>query len=109
MSESLHLIEGIESPRFRVHTSNLLQEILTNTTASILKTPLQIFGRLLADVGERAAQLNDPQLNALMVLLTIYTIADPRSPDYDKDAVHKILAAGNFGRPPDESADSRNT
>lgn len=53
--------------------------------------PLNIFGKLLALVGERAIELNDPKLNALMCRLTIYTIADPESQDYDPETVRKIL------------------
>lgn len=69
--------------QWKVHTANLLQEILSNAGTSILAQPLKILGRLLAEVGERASQLNDPELNHLMCRLTIYSVADPKSPDYD--------------------------
>lgn len=76
----------------KVHTPNLLLEILNNSGTSILTQPLRILAAILAEVGERAAKLNDPQLNALMCRLTIYSIADPTSPDYDLDTVRKIIA-----------------
>jgi len=75
---------------WKVHTSNLLEEILTNKSATILHKPLAIFGRVLAEVGERAAELNDPILNELMCRLTIYEIADQTKSTYDKAAVAEV-------------------
>lgn len=78
---------------WRVHTPNLLQEIGSNSQLQGATKPLQILGTILYEVGERAAELNDPILNKLMVRLTIYSIADPYSPDYDKKLCDKILEA----------------
>ncbi len=69
--------------QWKVHTAKLLQEIATNSGQPILVKPLQIFGDILHAVGERAAQLNDPVLNALMCRLAIYEIGDPASPKFD--------------------------
>lgn len=77
-------------PDWKVHTPRLLEEVLKNKGASVLRAPVNIFGNLLAAVGERAIELNDPQLNALMCRLTIYTIADPESPDYAPDILEEI-------------------
>lgn len=80
---------------WRVNTPGLLREILdANPTASILEKPLNIFGKLLAAVGERAAELSDPKLNALMCRLAIYSISDPNSPDYNEEVVMRIIAEG---------------
>lgn len=76
---------------WKVHTPKLLNEILTNNGVGILYRPIQIFARILFDLGETAARINDPELNKLMVRLTIYSCADPESPDYDKKLVDKIL------------------
>lgn len=78
---------------WKCHTPNLLKEILNCTGAAghALKIPLQILGLLLAQVGERAAQINDPELNALMLRLAIYSAGDPESPDYDKNALKNEL------------------
>jgi hypothetical protein len=81
--------------QWRVHTPNLLKEVLANSSAGILEKPLNILGKLLAMVGERAAELNDPELNALMLRLTIYSAADPDSPDYDQDVVDEYLKQAN--------------
>lgn len=74
-----------------VHTPNLLNEIGCNTGASALKIPLNIFGKILYEVARRASELNDPELNQLMMRLTLYAIADPESPDYDRDIVNQVL------------------
>ena len=80
---------------WKVHTANLLTEIVQCSGQPILEKPVNILGKLLAAVGERAAELNDPKLNALMCRLTIYTIADPQSPDYDPDAVANVMRKAN--------------
>jgi hypothetical protein len=80
---------------WRVHTYRLLKEIADNSGQPILQKPMAIFGKLLADVGERAAELNDPRLNALMLRLTIYTAADPESPDYDPDLCAQVMREAN--------------
>ncbi|MCC6603082.1 MAG: hypothetical protein IT327_07725 [Anaerolineae bacterium] len=78
--------------QWRVHTQNLLKELVeSNEGMGILSKPVTIFGRLLAAVGERAAELNDEKLNALMIRLAIYSVADPGSPDYDPEIVHRYL------------------
>lgn len=85
------------SSQLKVHTPNLLKEIGNNQGAGALRIPLNVFGRLLFAVGERAAQLNDPELNALMCRLTIYDIADPHSPDFDLKRVKQILSKASIG------------
>lgn len=62
---------------WKVHTPQLLEEILTNKGTEILRTPLGIFGSLLHEVATRASELNDPTLNLLMLRLTLYDAADP--------------------------------
>ena len=76
---------------WKVHTPNLLKEILSNSQTEILKIPINIFGRLLFQVGERAKEINDLKLNRLMIRLTIYAQADPESKDYDPELCEKIL------------------
>ena len=77
---------------WRVHTPNLLKEIVeSNESMGILSKPVTIFGRLLAAVGERAAELGDDELNALMIRLTLYSVADPGSEDFDPEIIKKYL------------------
>jgi hypothetical protein len=77
--------------KWKVHTPNLLKETLTNPGTSALSTPFSIFGKLLAAVAERAIELKDPELDKLMLRLTLYSQADPESPDYDKELVTRLL------------------
>lgn len=81
--------------QWRVHTANLLKEILNNPGTGILSKPLNIFGRLLAEVGEEAARINDPKLNALMLRLSIYSMSCPESPDYDPKETDRIIKEAN--------------
>lgn len=76
---------------FRVHMPNLLNEILDNQTTGILTKPLQVTGRLLFQVAERARAINDGELNRLMLMLALYSASDPNSHDYDKDIFDKPL------------------
>ena len=79
---------------FRCHTPNLLKEIAGSMTESqAVLSPLRILGSLLYEVGERAAELNDAKLNALMCRLTIYEIADPESPVYNELLAREIMDA----------------
>lgn len=77
---------------WKVHTPNLLAEILEGSGVAIYERPLQLLARLLEQVGERAATLHDPHLNALMCQLTLYTIADPEQDDYDPTLVQTVMA-----------------
>ena len=81
--------------QWRVHTYGLLKEITDCSGMSIYHMPINILGKLLAAVGERAIELDDPKLNALMCRLTIYTAADPESPDYDPETVRAVMQAAN--------------
>lgn len=87
-----------ESKHWKVHTSRLLEEIAQCSGNAIYAVPLTIFGRLLAAVGERAAELHDPQLDDLMCRLTIYTVADPESADYDPLRLLEVRRAAQVER-----------
>ncbi len=76
---------------WRVHTPNLLTEVLNNPGTSILSKPINILGKLLAEVATRASELNDVELNKLMIQLTLYSVADPSSDDYDGATVKMYL------------------
>ena len=77
--------------QWKCHTPKLLDEVLNrNENMAIFSAPFSIFGKILAEVAERASELNDPQLNDLMCRLTLYEIADPYSSEYDPEALKKI-------------------
>lgn len=73
----------LQTVSWKVNTHGLLQEVLQNNETGILTIPLRIFAELLDAVARRAIVLNDHELNKLMCRLTLYSIADPTSPDYD--------------------------
>lgn len=80
---------------WKVNTPGLLNEILLNPQCGILKIPLSIFKNILAEVAERAIELNDPKLIALMCRLALYEQADPYSKDYaGHDAISEIIKEG---------------
>ena len=64
-----------------------------SSAASMLQMPLMIASRILAEVAIRAAELNDPKLNALMCRLALYEVADQHSKNYDEKTVADLLAA----------------
>jgi hypothetical protein len=86
------LVMAEKTLQWRVHTPQLLQEVLSNDQTAALTRPMQILGRLLADVANRAIALDDPELNKLMIRLTLYSIGDPDHPDYDEAKVQELLA-----------------
>lgn len=76
---------------WKCHTPALLKEILNNSQCAILQKPLQLMALMLAQVAERASQINDAQLNACMAKLTLYEVCDPYSKEYNKDTWEKLL------------------
>ena len=83
-----------KSLQWRVNTPQLMREILGNNETAILGKPLSIFSRILAEVGERASELNDPKLNALMCRLAIYEVSDPYNENYDAELTNATIEAG---------------
>lgn len=82
---------------WRVNTLGLMEEVLNNPGASQLQRPLQIFNRILLEVAERAAELNDPKMNALMARLALYEVTDPYHANFDKELTDKIIRDGGYG------------
>ncbi len=83
-----------KSLEWKVNSGQLLKEILNNPNTAILTSPLKIFSGILAEVGQRASELNDPKLNALMCRLAIYSISDPFSGEYDSKLTNEIIEKG---------------
>ena len=59
---------------FDVNTPQFLKEACENSNGGMYGVCWNIFKRLLAQVAERAIELNDPVLNALMVRLNLYEV-----------------------------------
>lgn len=65
---------------FKCDTPALLQEIMTcvidnpKSGASVLKIPLYILNNYLEQVAQRAAEIDDPKLNILMLEMKLYEV-----------------------------------
>lgn len=59
---------------FDVHLPNLLNEVLSNQSAAILKIPIAVTKSILSLVAKRAIELDDPELNILMLRLALYDV-----------------------------------
>lgn len=82
---------------WKVNTPGLLKEIAQcSKEGAALRVPLQIFADILYEVGNRAAELNDDKLNALMCRLAIYDVADPYSENYNKELTNKVIKKGGY-------------
>lgn len=53
---------------------NEIADCALQENMGVLKIPLNIFKGILAEVAQRATQLNDPKLNVLMLKLNLYEI-----------------------------------
>lgn len=80
---------------FRVNTCELLDEIVQCSlpqNSGVLKVPLNVFKNLLAQLAERATQLNDPIMNKIMFDLTLYELPEPTTKEYGK-MMQRVYAA----------------
>lgn len=83
--------KDIKPLHWRIHTANLLNEILTGSERmGIFSVPIHQLGVMLAEVGERASELGDARLNLLCARLTLFEFADPQSKEYDPDMLKKL-------------------
>jgi hypothetical protein len=96
--EQVNLASAVygRSGAWRLHTPAFLKEITEMKVDGIgvMSKPIQIFADILGQVAQRALELNDPQLNALMCRLTLYEESDPYSKDFDKAGTEAAITAG---------------
>ena len=59
---------------FRVHTTNLFKELWECSGMKIYGKIMKIFLALLNDVAQRATEINDPVMNALILKLRLYEV-----------------------------------
>lgn len=59
---------------FDVNTPQFIKEACENVNGGMYAVCRNIFKSLLAQVAERATELNDPVLNTLMIRLNLYEI-----------------------------------
>ncbi len=75
------------------HTPNLLKEVANNNHIGPAAIALDILGKILFVLADKAVEINDEELNSLMCRLTLYSTADPENKaDFDPAArrlIHK--------------------
>ncbi len=89
------IIEGSEL-EFKINTPAFLKEVFDHnpTLGGVLKVPVNVLRNYLQQIAERASQLNDPKLNAIMCQMALYAIADPYDKDnYDAERTSEIIKA----------------
>lgn len=66
---------GEHKMQWLCHTPNLLKEVVEcNPTTWVLRMPILLLRRILVDLAEHAIRLDDPELNILMLRLTLYDV-----------------------------------
>lgn len=75
---------------FRVHAKNLLEEISENRQMSVARIPLGIMYDILRIASQRAIELGDEKMIAIMCALTMYDEVDPESDEYNEDVCRKM-------------------
>ena len=80
---------------WKINTPAVLKEALLNEGASILRVPFKILLSILAEVAQRAIELDDPEMNALMCRLALYEESDPYNTEtYNEELTRKTIAKG---------------
>lgn len=82
---------------WRANTPALLKEMVEcgSTNGNVMgafRTPINIFLGILAEVAQRAIELDDPKLNALMCRLSLYDESDPYSDGYNKQLTELTIS-----------------
>ena len=80
---------------WRVNTRGLIREVFNNPGTEALSIPFNMFIRLLIMVAERASEINDDKLNALMCRLALYEQSDPYSEHYDAEMTDLAIRKGS--------------
>lgn len=83
--------------QWKANVKALFEEIIENGGHAVAAThmPLKITYSILREVANRANELGDPKLNALMCRLALYEESDPFSEHYIGDKkLNEIIQAG---------------
>jgi hypothetical protein len=92
-------IESVLDLGFRVHSVNLLHDIILNQigpNAGVLKVPLNNFQYWLATMAERCTELNDPELNIICLSMGLYE-ANPSEIGDKIEAQIKLMKYNSAG------------
>ena len=61
---------------------------------AIFFQPINIYKDLLTELAQRAIELNDPKLNAIMCRMALYEVSDPYSKEYDSEVTNMAIKLG---------------
>lgn len=64
--------------RFDCNLPGLLDEVLNNQSCAILKIPINITKRMLADLAKLAIEINDDRLHVMMLRLNLYDMPNDK-------------------------------
>lgn len=88
-----------QKAEWRVNVPGLYKELIENVPqASCMRAPFQILMAIMYELGERAAELNDDELNALMCRMSIYEISDPYNPGSDPKLTNEVIKKGQLAK-----------
>jgi hypothetical protein len=82
----------MKTAQWKLYTPGLLREIANGSGQGIYKIPLNLLRVGLCEIAERAAELNDPDLNSLMLQMGMYSAGDPESPEFDGELVERMIS-----------------
>lgn len=64
--------------QFDCNLPGLLDEVLSNQTCAILKIPINITKRMLADLAKLAIEIDDDRLHVMMLRLNLYDMPNDK-------------------------------
>lgn len=79
---------------FKINTPAFLKEIFDNNPklGGVFRVPANILRTYLLQIAQRAAELNDPKLNAIMCQMSLYEIADQYAPGFNQAQTNEIIS-----------------
>ena len=76
---------------WRVHTPLVIKEMIEGYPGPCPWIgPAKVMQNILIELAELAQEIDDPRLHRMMCRLTLYSVVETSSPDYDKDICDKL-------------------
>lgn len=78
---------------WRINTAGFLKEVFDHNPklGGVLRFPINVLRNFLIQIAERASEINDTKLNAIMAQMALYDRCDPYSKDYDSDFTKALI------------------
>jgi len=80
---------------FKINTPAFLKEVFDENPklGGIFFVPANILRMYLLQIATRASELNDPKLNAIMAQMSLYSVADQYSGEFNAEITKKLIDA----------------